>query len=314
MKQQHTRYLAWIRLSRPLIWFISCFGASVGALNVTIADVAINQGLALNGIAFGIMLIGASLLSSGLMVHNDYTDFASDCVNRPHKPLPSGLISRSTANAAGLAMMIGSVIVSGLTTLPINGQWNRPCSILTLIIVCDGVLYNKYGKHWGLLGHTMVAFGVGAIPVWGAWAMRPQNLAPMLPLGIGILVMEIGREIMVCAGDMRGDVEAGFATTPIRIGRIPAMKLALWFYTAALPWFIIPVWGLLLFPPLFGTLYIYGALGFMAILYLTWILTYRVVNQGSEARIWNAFERYIRLGTRLGVVGFQIVLFLEAFL
>ncbi|MBN2054641.1 UbiA family prenyltransferase [bacterium] len=307
-------FVAWCLLIRPLILFISCFGASVGAFNVTIATVPVNQGIHLAPIVYLLMLLGAGLLSAGLMIHNDYTDYASDCVNRPRKPLPRGIVSMAMARFWGILLMAGSVVVGAAISLPTTGRLNWPCAILTAAVVVIGIAYNRWGKHWGIWGHAMVAFGVGAIPVWGSWAVRPDSLAMMLPLGVAIFVMEIGREIMVCAGDIKGDIAAGYATTPIRLGRIPAMLVALGFYTAALPLYPIPYFGWLGFPILFGPLYMVGAVVFAGILYVTWILTFMVVRRGDDAAVWEAFERNIRLGTRLGVVAFQVILFLEAFL
>ena len=86
------RVLAWVRICRPLIIIISVFGSSVGALNVTIADITINAGFHLEWDMFLLTMLAAAFLAGGLMVHNDFTDLESDRVNRPQKPIPSGLI------------------------------------------------------------------------------------------------------------------------------------------------------------------------------------------------------------------------------
>ena len=56
-----------------------------------------------------------------------------------------------------------------------------------------------------------------------------------------------------------------------------------------------------------------GATIYALALLTTWILTYRVVLQGNEKKIWRAFEMYERTGTRIMVIFFQIMLFIEAF-
>jgi 4-hydroxybenzoate polyprenyltransferase len=304
--------IAWVRLARPLIFFISLFGASVGALNVSVAQIPVNEGFSFSIPAYLVALLGAGLLSSGLMIHNDVTDYASDVVNRPHKPLPAGLIGKRTASIVGIGTMVAAVLAAGLTGPAAGRSFNVPCALFTLTIVIIGILYNVHGKYWGLLGHIFVAYGVGAIPLWGAWAVRPERLTLMLPLALAIFVMEIGREIMVCAGDIVGDRAAGFRTTPVRLGRLPSMRLALLFYLASVPFFLVPRYGWCGAAAIFGDLYLYGALGFLLVLFVTWGLTYRVAREGDDARSWRAFELYIRTGTRLAVVAFQIVLFLEA--
>lgn len=306
---------AWFRVVRPPIVFISIFGACVGALNVTSA-----QGLHLDPIAFILCLLAAGFLSAGLMVHNDYTDLDSDRVNRPNKPLPQGIISPEVAKYTGIILMGISVIFGFCTTLVLQPDaWylpfglNIPCGILTLIVMVEGILYNQSGKYTGLSGHILVAFGVGVIPYWGALAVKPTDLLSMFPLALAIGVMEVGREIMVCAGDIKGDIKAGYQTTPVRLGRIKSMWVVLPFYLGFIPIFPIPYFGWFGFPKIFGDLYLWGAILFEAILLITWIDTYRVAIKGDDSATWRAFERNIRTGTRVGVIIFQIILFLEAF-
>jgi len=306
---------AWFRVVRPPIVFISVFGASVGALNLTIA-----QGVYLDSFAFILSLFSAGLLAAGLMVHNDYTDLASDRVNRPNKPLPMGIIEPKTARITGIILMGLAVVFGFLTSIFLNpSAWytplgiNLPCGILTLIVMVVGIYYNKSGKFTGIWGHIMVAFGVGVIPYWGALAVVPTDFYSMLPLALAVGVMEVGREIMVCAGDIKGDIKAGYKTTPVRVGRKRSMFVVLPFYLGFIPLFPLSYYGLLGFPKVFGELYLWGAIIFEVILLVTWLDTYRVMKKGDDSATWGAFERNIRTGTRVGIIFFQVILFLEAF-
>ncbi len=309
------KIMAWFRIVRPPIVFISIFGACVGALNVTLG-----QGVALDQTAFLLSLIAAGLLAAGLMVHNDYTDLESDRVNRPDKPLPAGVISPKTARLMGIVLMGAAVVLSFCTTLALNSNGallpfglNLYCGLLTLVVMVVGILYNHSGKYTGLFGHVLVAFGVGVIPYWGAIAVKPTDLVSMLPLAFAIGIMEVGREIMVCAGDIKGDIKAGYRTTPVRLGRLRSMFVVLPFYFGFVLIFPISYFGWFGFPIIFGDLYLWGAVVFESILIITWVDTYRVVLKGDDSTSWRAFERNIRTGTRLGVILFQIILFLEAF-
>ena len=102
-----------------------------------------------------------------------------------------------------------------------------------------GIIYNQSGKYTGIFGHIMVAIGVGVIPYWGAIAVKPTDFISMFPIALAIGVMEVGREIMVCAGDIKGDIKAGYETTPVRLGRLRSMQIALLFYIASIPIFTI---------------------------------------------------------------------------
>ena len=304
------KLLAWLRIIRPPIVAISCLGALVGALNVS-AYIDIKLSL----FQISMIIIGSAFLSAGLMIHNDVTDLKSDKVNRPHKPLPSGRIRSKTAQVTGLILMILSIFIALLININDGGSLNWKCGILTLSIVIIGVCYNHYGKYHGIFGHIAVAYGVGAIPYWGAIAIAPgpEHLLLMFPLALALFTQEVGREIMVNAGDFNGDLKAGYKTLPILLGRKKAMYVALVFYLAFIPIFPISYFGWIGAEKVFGHIYLIGATIFVLSLLITWILTYRVVLQNDEKKIWRAFEKYERTGTRIMVIFFQIMLFLEAF-
>jgi geranylgeranylglycerol-phosphate geranylgeranyltransferase len=261
------------------------------------------------------LLLVPAFLSIGTMVHNDVTDLESDKVNRPHKPLPAGIIKEKTAYTTGIVLMVSSIILALLVNFKDQNIVNWNCGILTAILVIVGLYYNYYGKHHGIFGHMAVAFAVSAIPYWGAIAVFPDKPLLMLPLAVAIFSQETGREIMVCAGDYIGDLKAGFKTTPVNLGRKRSMQIALLFYIAFIPLFLLPAfdWTGLGAPQIFGTLYLIGG-GLLAVsLLLTWLLTYRVVLTENEEKIWVAFERYERTGTRVMIIAFQIFMLLEVF-
>lgn len=304
------KLFAWIRIIRPPIVFISCLGALVGILNT-----AVFLDINLSKFQIFMVLLGAGFLSAGLMVHNDVTDLNSDKINRPHKPIPSGVICVKTAYITGLTLMILSIIITLLVNIKDQGVLNWNYGIFTTVIVAIGIYYNLYGKYHGIFGHLAVAFGVGAIPYWGSIAVFPTNYLIMLPLAVAIFTQEVGREIMVCTGDFTGDLKSGFKTIPVRLGRKRAMYVALLFYLAFIPLYPLPAydWAGIGVPQIFGVVYLIGGTLLAVALLLTWILTYRVILQNDEKKIWAAFERYERTGTRVMIIVFQIFLLLEIF-
>jgi len=302
--------VAWVRMIRLPILFLCCFGAVVGALNTA---VFFNIDLSLFQIFM--LILAPALLSVGIMAHNDVTDLKSDKVNRPHKPLPAGIIKEKTAYITGFFLMFASIIVALFVNIKDTGELNWNCTFFTAFLVVVGIYYNYYGKYHGIFGHISVAIGVGAIPYWGAIAIFPNELFVMLPLAVAIFFQEIGREIMVCVGDYRGDLKAGFKTTPVRHGRKRSMHIALIFYLAFIPLFPLPAfdWTGLGVPQLFGSLYLIGGSLLAVTLILTWLLSYIEVLKGDEKRIWTAFERYERTGTRVMIIVFQIFILFEVF-
>ena len=301
---------AWIRIIRPPIVFISCLGAFVGALNTA---TYVNTELSVFQILM--VVVGAAFLSSGLMIHNDVTDLKSDEVNRPHKPLPQRVIKTKTASAIGIILMLLSILIALFVNIKGDGGLNINCAVLTVIIVLIGLYYNHYGKYHGIFGNLAVALGVGAIPYWGSIAVFPNDITIMFLLAFAIFIQEIGREIMVNAGDYVGDLKAGFKTMPVNIGRKNSMYVALLFYILFVPLYLLPAydWTGLGVPKVFGPLYLVGGGIFAFSLLFTWFLTYRVVIKNDEEKIWAAFEKYERTGTRLMIIIFQIFLLIEVF-
>lgn len=305
-----TQILAWLRMVRLPIMFLCSFGALVGALNV-----AVYFDYKLSLIQIVLILLAPAFLSTGTMIHNDVPDLESDKINRPYKPLPMGTIKVKTAYYLGLFLMFSSIILALFVNYFDTGDLNWTCAILTTFLVLVGIYYNYFGKRHGIFGHISVAIGVGAIPYWGAISIFPNELLIMFPLAIAIFFQEVGREIMVCVGDYVGDLKAGWKTTPVNLGRKKSMYVALLFYLAFIPLYPLPAydWLNIGFPQVFGNIYLLGGGLLAATLIITWLLSYLAVLTNDEKKIWTAFERYERTGTRAMIIVFQIFILIEVF-
>jgi 4-hydroxybenzoate polyprenyltransferase len=280
-------------------------GASVGALNVTVG-----QGLDLPLVTYGMTCLFASLLSAGLMVHNDYYDLPSDRVTRPGKPLPSGVIQPGTAKWVGFGLMAAAVLVALMDRWWDHGELDLVTALMVAFVFLVGLYYNARGKYTGIWGHVIVAIGVGLIPYVGA--MPFGDYLSMAPLAVGIGVMEVGREIMVCAGDIEGDRAAGFRTLPVKVGQRRSLLVTLAFYLTSVPFFFLYAPRLAehvpdLSPDFFGPVYLVGTTVFLVALLVLWVLVWR-------NPVWDSFEAYIRTGSRLVIFLYQLLLLSEAFI
>ncbi len=308
------RLYAWFRIVRPPIIFIGVFGSTVTALVFEGGPGAISFSTPTGLWTFVISMFCWGMLWGGIMVHNDYTDLKSDMVNRPHKPIPSGAIRPTTAHRVGLAMMtLGWLVPPAVNIL--NGPEYALSSLwwgFTLWLV--GVVYNYWGKNWGVLGHALVAWGVALIPLYGGALVSPVfGFSMLFPLFIAIFVSEIGREIVVCAGDYYGDLQQGWKTVPVLIGRKRAMQLVPIFFAGFIPFYPIPYFGWLGYPRFFSDYYFVGYTIFIVGLYLCWAAIYwTMTHTTDEKRIWRAFEIYARTITRLLIIFTQFVMLAEA--
>ena len=298
----------WIRIARPPIMLISVLGAFVGAALATTP-----YGLGISFWQCVWIAVGATAFSSALMIQNDIYDEKSDRTTRPDKPIPSGAIDPETASMVALILYIVALVVSLSLSMS--------CAGLTLVIVLLGWWYNTSGKGAGVLGAASVSIGVGAIPLWGALAVRPEEPWLMIPLFLSLVAAELGREIMVSTGDFQGDVVAGWRTVPVCVGRIEAMWFALAFYVLSIPlwvWCYFAIDG-------FGWMYVVAAGVFLGVLLVGWCMCYQWVDIARQPKpaafkaidekyIFASFETWLRWGSRIAIMALQVVMLAEAFL
>jgi len=284
---------AWLRIIRPPIVLISILG-SYGCLILSDPSSSTRAAILVPTIA--------ALIAAGLMVDNDVFDLPSDRIRRSVKALCSGAISVRQARIAGYIFMS---FAGGLAILL---AW--PALLYVWSVLAMGAWYNRRGKHCHIWGNTATAYGVGGIVLF---PMLVSGDFRLWPLWLGVSIQEIGREIMVGIGDVEGDKSAGWRTLPILVGRGKAHQVAGVLYALGIPLF--------LSQPGIGPIYYFGAVVFAAILIFGWLDTREKmviadvrVDPGFDKAsfIFKAFERDLRLWSRLGVLIFQLCILLAA--
>lgn len=83
-------------------------------------------------------------LYGGGVVFNDVFDAQLDAVERPERPIPSGLISKTEAATLGLCLLLTGIIVAFLVSVT--------SGLLALSVAVSALVYNKWGKHQSYLG------------------------------------------------------------------------------------------------------------------------------------------------------------------
>ena len=159
-------------------------------------------------------LPGEAVMAAGAMwcitaygyVSNDLADRVEDRMNKPDRPLPSGLISASVARwMATLLAGLGLVLALGSGGLLPVGAAGIALSLLTW-----------YNRHWkssagggnlligGLAGSTLLVGGYAA----AGWTGVAANLLP----GAVLFAFITARELLKAAEDVAGDRAAGKPT------------------------------------------------------------------------------------------------------
>jgi 4-hydroxybenzoate polyprenyltransferase len=130
--------LGYIRLMRPANVVTSVADVLAG---VAIAGYLLGDSNILTLILLCISTIG---LYSGGIIFNDVFDAALDKVERPERPIPSGLITVKEASIFGVAFFAIGLLAAALC--------NSSALILAVLIVIACLTYNKWCKHHQVMG------------------------------------------------------------------------------------------------------------------------------------------------------------------
>ncbi len=157
-----------------------------------------------------------SLLGAAGNVINDVFDVAIDRVNKPHRAVAAGIVSRKAAlawavfcAAAGLALSV-------------------PLGSGPLLIAAGSAvllyLYSAWLKRIPLLGNVTVGVLTGAAFIYGGMAFG-NPAAGIVPAAFAFL-FNVAREVLKDVEDMRGDSLNAVRTFPLVAGEGAALGLA----------------------------------------------------------------------------------------
>ncbi|MCX5800962.1 MAG: geranylgeranylglycerol-phosphate geranylgeranyltransferase [Candidatus Eisenbacteria bacterium] len=147
---------------------------------------------------------------------NDYYDVRADEVNRPSRPIPSGMLSRKAVLVVAiLCALAGALFALGL----------RPAVQLALAGMCGLVwLYSARMKRSGLPGNILVSLLAGSTLVAGGLSVG--HLKPVLFPAVLAFLSNLPREILKDVQDVKGDSLAGGRSVASARGERFALKLA----------------------------------------------------------------------------------------
>lgn len=155
-----------------------------------------------------IVFIMVLLITAAGNVINDYHDAAIDAINRPDRPIPSGMITRRQALIYALVLFIAGN-AAGVIFAPVP---------LVLIAVVNSVLLWFYAAHlkvMPLLGNIAVSYLAASIFLFGGSLEGWTGVFANLPVAGATFSVMIARELIKDAEDMPGDAAQGARTLPI---------------------------------------------------------------------------------------------------
>lgn len=83
-------------------------------------------------------------LYGGGVVMNDVFDADLDKVERPERPIPSGLISKAEAAIVGITLLFAGILIAFFT--------HSTSGLIAFLVALSAVVYDKWGKHHSFLG------------------------------------------------------------------------------------------------------------------------------------------------------------------
>ncbi len=181
-------------------------------------------------------------LYGGGVVFNDVFDAKLDAVERPERPIPSGLISQGAAATLGVVLLAVGVAASV--------QVNQMAGLLAIGIAIASVVYDRFGKHHRLLGPLNMGLCRGLNLLLGV-SILPEQVGPWAWVGL-IPIIYIAAITMIS----RGEVHGGSAGTlrlagllyALVIGCVAALAQRQQQLGTALPFLLL--FGYYIFPPL----------------------------------------------------------------
>lgn len=194
--------------------------ASTRPLNcvLTFASVLLGGWLAAHAVPPALLLAGlsAALISAGGYVHNDLQDIATDRLNRPGRPLPSGRVTKGLARTVAWSLWVVGIGLSAWIPIPAPIV---ACGVLIALLV-----YNTWLKWVPLAGNLLVGSLGGLAFVYGGLAAGSPTQA-LVPACFAV-IYHLGREIVKDMEDSKGDRASRGRTVPLEWGTGKAAVLA----------------------------------------------------------------------------------------
>jgi 4-hydroxybenzoate polyprenyltransferase len=189
------------------------------------------------------LLILATIgLYGGGVVFNDVFDAALDRVERPERPIPSGLISEKEGALLGTSLLIIGIAAAS--------RFDYLSGSIAFAIAIAALVYDKWGKHHPILGPLNMGLCRGLNLLLG------MSLVPGVLLQSGCLALVPVLYIAAITMISRGEVHGGKSNTILAAAFLYAVVMASILYVSVMhenvlyTLFFLVLFAVLIYPPL----------------------------------------------------------------
>ena len=141
-----------------------------------------------------LLCISTAGLYGGGVVFNDVFDDSLDRIERPERPIPSGLISLREATTLGSILLIAGIVAAFAV--------NLTSGLLASLITIAALVYNKWGKHHSLLGPPNMGLCRGLNLLLGV-SVLPSSISGWWYIAF-VPVIYISSVTMISRGEVHG--------------------------------------------------------------------------------------------------------------
>ncbi len=146
-----------------------------------------------------LLILSTIGLYGGGVVFNDVFDAEIDKIERPERPIPSGIVSKKTAIVFALFLFV--MAIASASFVHKEGLFSLP-AILAIIIAALALVYDKWGKHQEFLGPVNMGLCRGLNLLLGM-SIVPATISQYGWLGI-FPVIYIGAITMISRDEVHG--------------------------------------------------------------------------------------------------------------
>ncbi|MCU7549940.1 UbiA-like protein EboC [Chitinophagaceae bacterium LB-8] len=194
-----------------------------------------------------LLIIATVGLYGGGVVFNDVFDAELDKVERPERPIPSGLISKGAA-----AFFASLLIIMGIAAAAMihpEGLFSVS-GLIAVAIAVAAIVYDKWGKHYAVLGPLNMGLCRGLNLLLGM-SILPEVLSQYWYISL-VPIVYIAAITMISRGEVHGSSRSTLYGAVALYGIVIASILAVAFTNNNL-WYVVCfllLLALMIFPPL----------------------------------------------------------------
>lgn len=246
-----TQLMAYLRLTRPAN-IVTAVADILAGIAVSGAAMALVSPEAVSGTAPGIsswlwLCLSTIGLYGGGVAFNDVFDAELDRIERPERPIPSGIVSLKNAAIMASVLLVLGVVAAWQVSL-LSG-------LIALVVALLCVLYDAWGKHQSIFGPINMGLCRTGNLLLGV-SIVPEMVGTYWYLGL-IPLVYIAAITMISRGEVHGEnrraLQGGFVMYGLVVLTLLGLSLV-----SPMPWWQALPFLLLLcymiFPPLLRAL------------------------------------------------------------